>query len=221
MTKLFEITDDYKRLVYSCAKYFDFYPHKEELIQVGMIGLFKAYQKYDSSLNAKFTTYAYQYILGEMRKQVREDKGIKVNRDIISIQYKIEKVRILLSQKLMREPTTFEIASYLEVPEFLVIDSINTAKTIYSIDEPIEIGSDSQVSLHETIATTSNLSLDELLALKDALISLEPCERKLIEMRYFYDFTQSEVAKALNMSQVQVSRSENKVKMKLKDKLIS
>lgn len=219
MVKKFELNDDYIKLVHSCVKYFDFYPHKEELVQVGLIGLFKAYQKYDSSLNVKFTTYAYPYILGEMKKQIREDKSLKVSRDITSIHYKIEKVKILLSQKLMREPSINEIASYLEVPETLVIDSINTTKKIYSLEEPISIGSDSEVSMHETVKNFSNLSLDELLALKEALLSLEPQERKLVEMRYFYDYTQSEVAKALNMSQVQVSRSESKVKIKLKDKL--
>lgn len=221
MTKLLEVTDDYQKLIYSCVKYFDFYPDKEDLFQVGMIGLFKAHENYDDQLNAKFTTYAYPYILGEMRKQIREDKAMKVSRNVTTLQYKIEKVRILLSQKLMRDPKPIEIATYLEVPESLVVDSLNATKYIYSIDEPVNVNGESEISLHETIPNQKSPSLDELIALKEALNYLSPLERKLIEMRYFYDFTQSEVAEMLAMSQVQVSRNENKVKMKLKSKLES
>src|SRR5215510_7553556 len=88
-----------ERLIYSIMKYFDRYQNKEDLFQAGCIGLIEAYHRYDETHGTKFSTYAYDYILGEMRKLVREDKGIKVNRKISSLYLKIEKASILLSQK--------------------------------------------------------------------------------------------------------------------------
>ena len=125
-----------ERLIYSIASYFRGYDNKEDLFQVGCIGLIKAYNNYDSNMNVKFTTYAYPYILGEMRKLVREDKSMKISRDISKINLQIEKAYVLLTQKMGKEPTASEIASFLEVPISLVVDALNSSK-VSSLDDII------------------------------------------------------------------------------------
>ena len=75
-----ELILENKNLIYSITKYFEKYANKEDLFQAGCIGMIMAYKNYDSTINVKFTTYAYPYILGEMKKLVREDKSIKINR---------------------------------------------------------------------------------------------------------------------------------------------
>ena len=79
MDDLTKLTIDNERLIYSIANYFKNYSNKEDLYQVGRLGLITAYKKYNPNMNCKFTTYAYPYILGEMRRLVREDKGIKIS----------------------------------------------------------------------------------------------------------------------------------------------
>lgn len=110
-----QIIEENKNLIYSISHYFENYPNKEDLFQAGVMGLITAYKNYDASFNNKFTTYAYTYILGEMKKFVREDKGIKISRDITKLNLQIEKTSILLTQKLMRQPTIKELADYLEI----------------------------------------------------------------------------------------------------------
>ena len=208
---------EYKNYIMSLTKYFDGYKSKEDLFQVGCIGLMNAYSKFDPSFGVKFSTYAYSHILGEMRKLVRTDKGIKISRDISKLKLKIEKANILLSQKLMRMPTVKELSEFLGVEESIVVDSIATTNIIQSIDEPIRSDS-KEVTLHDYISD-SREDINTLLALKEELNNLSKEEREIIEGRYLYDLTQSELAKKMGMTQVQVSRQEKKIKQKIKTEL--
>lgn len=208
-----------KNLIYSITKYFENYPNKEDLFQAGCVGMIMAYKNFDSSMDVKFTTYAYPYILGEMKKLVREDKGIKINRSIQRLNLKIEKANIILSQKLMREPKISELSEFLEIPEELIAEALNSNKTIYSIDSPIN-SDGKEVTLQDTIKKVDNMNLEDLLLLKEELNKLNPQERELINNRYMHDLTQQQTAKVLGMTQVQVSRSEQKVLSKLKSKLV-
>ena len=207
-------------LIYSVTKYFERYGNKEDLYQAGCIGMMLAYKNYDSNQNVKFTTYAYPYILGEMKKLVREDKTIKISRGLQMLNLKIERATILLAQQFMREPTVMEIADYLEVPEYMVAEALGSTKSICSIDEPI-VRDGKEVTLHDTIGQIDMATRDDLLALKEELSNLTPFERELIEKRYMEDLTQQQTAQILGMSQVQVSRKEQKVLCKLKDKLVA
>ena len=216
--ELEQIIVDNQNLIYSITHYFEGYKNKEDLFQVGALGLVKAYKKFDPSLGVKFTTYAYTYILGEMRKYVREDKGIKISRDITKLNLKIEKASILLAQKLMREPSIQEISDFLEIPSELVSESLQATNVIQSIDEPVNI-SGKEITLHDTISDNSKTDINTLIALKQELEHLTPFERELIENRYLKDLTQTETADILGISQVQVSRKETKVLTKLRDKL--
>ena len=202
-----------ERLIYSIASYFRCYDNKEDLFQVGCIGLIKAYNNYDSNMNVKFTTYAYPYILGEMRKLVREDKSMKISRDISKINLQIEKAYVLLTQKMGKEPTVSEIASFLEVPISLIVDALNSSK-VSSLDDIIY----DNLTVFDVISDT-NTDMDTLIALKSSLDELTSEEKEIINLRYMNDLTQMEVSKLLGISQVQVSRKEHKVLVKMRDKI--
>lgn len=218
MNDIDTIINENKNLIYSITNYFRDYINKEDLFQVGVIGMLKAYKNYDESLNIKFTTYAYSYILGEMKKYVREDKGLKVSKSISSLGIKIDKAYELLSQKLNRYPSSYELASFLEIPEYMVADVINSRVKIKSIDSPV-VDDSKELTLHETIPSKSE-DINTLILLRDELSKLDSFEKDLIKKRYFEDQTQSEIATSLGMSQVQVSRSEKKVLTKLKSRLM-
>ena len=207
-----------ERLIYSIANYFKNYNSREDLYQAGCLGLVCAYKKYDPNMNCKFTTYAYPYILGEMRKLVREDKGIKVSIEITKLNLKIEKAYILLSQKLMKEPSIQEIANFLEIPEYYVSEAIISLNKIRSIDEPVnEDGR--EFTLQEVIGKSDNI--DDLIMLRESLTTLNNEEKEIINNRYLKDYTQSETSKLVGMSQVQVSRKEHKVLQKLKQRMVA
>ncbi len=213
-----EIIVENQNLIYYIAGFFKNYPYKEDLYQAGRLGMIKAYDKYDSNMDCKFTTYAFSYILGEMKKLVREDKGIKISREISKLNLKIEKAYVLLSQKLMKEPSTYEIASFLEIPEYYVSEAITSLNKIKSIDEPIN-SDGKDLTLQDVIGKSENI--DDLILLKESLEKLNNEEKFIIDSRYVKDYTQEEIANKLGISQVQVSRKEKKVLEKLKCQMTS
>lgn len=208
---------DNQRLVYSISKYFKNYQNKDDLYQAGYLGIINACKNYNPNQGCKFSTYAYPYILGEMRKLVREDKGLKVSRQISKLNLMIEKAYILLSQKLMRNPSVSEIANYLEIDEYSVNEALMSTGAIKSIDEPI--GDDVNCTLQEVIGYSENI--DDLILLKESLLKLSSKDQELIRNRYINDLTQVETSSVMNMTQVQVSRQEKKILQKLKNQMVA
>jgi RNA polymerase sporulation-specific sigma factor len=189
----------------------------EDLFQVGVIGLLKAKDNYKDSSNTKFSSYAYTWILGEIIKYVRENNHLKISPDIIKLNKSIHRAKELLTQKLGKVPSTSELSSYLEIPESKIIEAINANQDVKSLDFYF----DEDFSLYDSIKVEEKSLKDELIDLRDALNKLSIEEKRLIIDRYFNDLTQSETSKNLNMSQVQVSRAEQKILLKLKDKLVA
>jgi len=215
-----ELILENKNLIYSITKYFEKYANKEDLFQAGCIGMIMAYRNYDSTVNVKFTTYAYPYILGEMKKVIMSDKGVKISRNTQLLNLKIEKTKCLLIQRLMREPTIVEIANYLEIPESIVCDAMNSASKIYSIDKPLN-SDGKDITLGDVINKEQTLDIDDLIILRDEINKLNDFEKELISKRFGLDMTQQQVAEQMGISQVQVSRNEQKVLTKLKSKLVA
>lgn len=208
-----------QNLIYKISYYFKNYSNKEDLFQVGCIGLIKAYKNYDSAFNTKFTTFAFPYILGEMKKYVREDKGIKISKNISKLNLQIEKATIMLSQKLMREPSIYELSEFLEIPVNDLSQAMLSSNSIISIDESFNTeGKD--ITLKDVISDKKT-DIDLLISLKTAISELSTFEKELIGKRYYNDMTQSEIAEQMGISQVQVSRKEQKVLTKLKNKIAS
>ena len=215
---LVEVINENEKLIYKIAHYFINYDSKEDLFQVGCVGLIKAYQNYKDGYNTKFSTYAYPYILGEIKRYVREDKGIKISRDISKLSLKIEKANILLTQKLMRIPTVSELSEFLGIDEIFIVEALSSNNVVQSLDEPVQCKDDT-ICLYDKISAVEHLDKDTLIALKEELQLLDKEDYNIINGHYIKDLTQSEIAKELGMSQVQVSRREKKVLVKLRESL--
>ncbi len=213
-----EEIEKYNNLVYSITHYFENYKNKEDLYQAGIIGLIKAYKKFDPNINVKFSTYAYSYILGEMRKLMREDKGIKISRDITRLNYQIEKAKSILSQRLCRNPSVKDLSEFLEVEESNIVEALKTVGVMQSIDETIN-SDGKEMTLHDKISDNS-MDLNTLIAFKEELNKLTPFEKEILNKRYMDDLSQSEVASIMGLSQVKVSREEQKIKKKIKERLM-
>lgn len=198
---------DYEGLIYSIInKYPKRFDH-DDLYQVGMIGLIDAYKHFDSSQDTKFSTYAYYYILGEVNKYIRGSSSLKVSKELIDLKKKIIEVKDVMTQKLGRVPNDDEIALFLDVESNVIREAMEATEEVTSIDE----GMDSITSFDDTSP--------EVLDLKNEISKLPKNERDLIYARYFNELTQSETSNLLGISQVQVSRNEAKILMKLRTKL--
>ena len=210
-----EEVEQYYKLIYYAMKSFPSYNSKEDLYQAGWLGLTKAYKNYNNNLETKFSTYAYTYIVGEMFKLIEKDRTIKVNRDLTKLKLKMEKCKILLSQKLMREPTIKEIAEYLEIEEELLVEAIKASEPVGSIHYSIK--SDTKDLLLEDIIGVENKDIDTLIELKEAIKSLAPLDKKIL----IYNLTKSqeEIGNLTNMSQVKISRRLTKIRNTIKEKV--
>ena len=180
------------------------------------MGLVQAYKNYKSNFNVKFSSYAYYYILGEVTKYIRENKSIRVSKDILKLKSLIDKTKSLMMQRLGREPTISEISLYLEVDEEKINEVLSSVSDVRSLDYAYdEEGCEMYASLG---VEEVGMNLD-LINLRDEINSLSDDEKELIISRYFDDMTQSEVSSKLGISQVQVSRKESKGLEKLKNKI--
>lgn len=199
-------------LIRSVASKF-YYPDKEELYQAGALGIMKAYQNYKKNGTTKFSTYAYDYVFGEMYQMVYKNQSIKISRDILRSYQRIEMTRSAMAQKLHKIPSNQEVASFLEMDVNLVEQIVTSGSAVMcSLDD---VSSDER-SYYETIAKEEKVSLDDSLTLQECIESLNPDEKNIIECRYFKDMTQSETAQKLHMTQVMVSRYEKKGLEKMK-----
>ena len=200
---------DYEGLIYSIISKYSKRYDRDDLFQVGMIGLIDAYNHFDKSLGTKFSTFAYYYIVGEVNKYIRESSSLKVSKELIDLNKKIINARELMIQKLGREPTNLEISLYLDIEESMIDNALLATGEVESIDASF----DQFKSYDDTSA--------ELLDLRNEISKLDEYEKKLIVDRYFNEMTQSEISKELGISQVQVSRNETKILKKLKTNLCS
>lgn len=185
---------------------------KKDLFQAGALGIVKAYRNYKKNGTTKFSTYAHDYIFGEMYN-LASNKEIKVSRDLKKLYQMIEKARYRLAQKLERIPNNHELALYLEMDEEKIELALQSASVIMSLDDENE----TTRNLHETIAYEENLDQDDKIMLESSMDTLKPLEKDIINARYFEDLTQSETAKKLGITQVMVSRYETRSLKKLRD----
>ncbi|MBR2246594.1 MAG: sigma-70 family RNA polymerase sigma factor [Bacilli bacterium] len=201
---------EYENLVYSIInKYKNF--DREDLYQVGMIGLIDAKRNYKEEVNTKFSTYAYFYILGKVKEYIRKSNPYKISKDIIKLNKSIEKATDIMSQRLGRNPTDLELSLFLEIDEEKIIETRQALQNIKSLDYNEE-----NIDLYNSIKVEDKNINSDILDLKEAINNLSKEEQNIIIDRYFNDLTQTEVSKELGMSQVQVSRKETKILQKLK-----
>lgn len=202
-----------------CLKYGN-YQDKEDLYQVGMLGIVNAYNNFDKSHNVKFSTYAFPYIVGEVSKYVRENKNIKVSKDIIRLGRKINEYIDKYYEVKGYKPSIHDISLMLNIKEEKVIRVLETYKMeTKSLNESIN-DDGKELTLLDVTSEKKIITSEDMLDLKEAFKYLSYDEKAILINRYFKDLTQSEVAKMMNVNQVMVSRLEKKALTKLKKKLI-
>ena len=210
----------------------------EDLFQIGTIGLMKAIDKFDLQMDVKFSTYAVPMIAGEIKRFLRDDGIVKVSRTIKENGLKVRMARQRLQAQLNREPTLQEIGQeaglsreeiVLAMEAAVEVESIYSAtyqddgSEVYLVDKVVQGVSGCVGSSLGSPGSISNDAekeqlLDHLL-LKQLLDGLEERERSLIDMRYFQNKTQTEVAGIFGISQVQVSRLEKKILLRMREKV--
>jgi len=213
-----QIVLENQNLIYSIINKYTYYYDIEDLFQTGVIGLIKAYRNYDSSMNTKFSTYAYTYILSEVLSYINTNKNIKLGREYQKLSKRINDAKVILTQRLMKEPTSYELSLFLEIDEDIINNVLVLTQSVSALDEVIsKDGKD--LCLIDTISNEDKDDIIDNLILKEEISKLSEIEKQLLWMRYYDDRTQQEVARSFGTNQVYVSRSEKKVLKKLRDNL--
>ena len=191
---------------------------RDDLFQIGAIGLMKAIEKFDFSYEVRFSTYAVPLVTGEIRRFLRDDGMMKVSRSIKESGWRVKKSREKLEQKLGRSVTMQELADDTGLSKEEIALAIDATEEVTSIYQTIYQSDGSELYLVDKMAdeTPQEEQLLNRVTVQQLLKTLAPEEQKLIRLRYFEGKTQSLVAADLGMTQVQVSRSEKKILQKMR-----
>ena len=207
----------------------------EDLFQIGSIGLIKAIDKFDLSFEVKFSTYAVPLICGEIKRFLRDDGIVKVSRSLKENNLQIRRFIEKYSQEFGKDPTLLEIEEKTGIAKediLLAMESANEVESIYQsvyqsdgnelflVDQIVAGGV--RKGIGQTSHSGDDAEKEEILnhiLIKQIMTSLSEMEQRIIRMRYFEDKTQTEVAKACGISQVQVSRLEKKILLKLRNEI--
>lgn len=208
-------------LVWSIVKRFSGRGHsQEDLYQIGCIGLIKAIQRFDTTYNVKISTYAVPYILGEIKKFIRDDGIIKVSRSIKELGIKINELQREHINKTGEEIKITELAQKLNVTKEEIVVALDATIKPESIDEELynESGKETKISRIPSNKDESTNIINKL-CVQELINDLENKEKQIIMLRYYKGRTQLEVAKELGITQVQVSRLEKKILTKMREKI--
>lgn len=193
---------------------------KEDLFQIGCLGLLKAIDRFDVSLELRLSTYAVPIILGEIKKHFRDDGAIKVSRSLKEANIKINYAKNKLTNLLNRDPQIEEIAKEVCMDVGDVVMAMESNYYPTSLNEPIFEKDGSSLFVEDRICIDESEKLLNEFALKEELKKLDEEERMLIYYRYYLELNQEEIAKKFNVSQVQISRLEKKIVEKLRKQLV-
>ena len=192
----------------------------DDLFQIGCVGLMKALNNFDTSYQVKFSTYAVPIIMGEIKRFFRDDGNMRISRSLKEGYLQMSKKKEELLQKLNREPTYQEIADALsmDVADFILAFEAN--QFFYSLDETIYEKDGSPILLEDKVSNRKEEDVVMKVSLQNEIAHLEQREQLLLHYRYDLGMKQEEIAKKLQISQVQVSRLEKKILLKLKERLM-
>ena len=195
----------------------------DDLFQVGCIGLLKAIQNFDLSLDVRFSTYGVPMIVGEVRRYLRDNSAIRVSRSTRDTAYRILQAKEQLQRDLQKEPTVEEIAKVLEIPREEVVFAMDAMADPVSLYDPIHFsdGSDT-VCVMDQVGDEKNTDEGwlEQIALKDAIAGLTPRQQKILALRFYEGKTQMDVSAEIGISQAQVSRLEKSAIKTIKSSLV-
>ena len=214
MIDLNELIIQNELLIYSIINRYKDYFDIEDLYQTAVIGLINAYKNYKDDKQTKFSSYAYFYMKGEIKKYIRESNILKISKELIKLNTSIVKAKEVLYQRLNREPTDFELLLFLEIDEQEIINAELATSLVESLDNDIED------NLYNKTGYIKKEYEGEILDLKTEINNLKELEKQIIISRYEEGLTQQEVSKLLGINQTKVSREEKQILQKLRDRLI-
>ena len=212
---IWKLIEENKNMIYKIAYSCSGQANIDDLFQVGCIGIIHAYRNYKEGYNTKFSTYAYNYVLGEITNYLKNDKLLKMNGDNSKIYKLYEKAKDYLTSHNGYTPSKKEISEFMGVSEEIIDNAINNHSELISIDSEVK----DDLYLHDLIGEDNRNQIDTKIDLSSVIDNLNKEDQELINYRYYQDFTQSETASLMGMSQVQVSRRENKILSKIKSEI--
>ena len=201
------------RLVLSVIKRFSgSNENADDLFQIGCIGLIKAIDNFDASLNVKFSTYAVPMIIGEIRRYLRDNNSIRVVRSLRDTAYKAISARELYMKKNLKEPTICELSEEIGVPKEEIVMAMDAIQSPVSLYDPVYTEGGDTLYVMDQISDKKSREENwvEDIAIKEAMKRLGERERYIVELRFYEGKTQMEVAQEIGISQAQVSRLEKK-----------
>ncbi|MBQ3408849.1 MAG: sigma-70 family RNA polymerase sigma factor [Clostridia bacterium] len=188
----------------------------QDLYQIGCIGFLKSIKRFDAKFEVKLSTYAVPYILGEIKRFVRDDGPLKVSRSIKELSYRIKLVQKEYLDKMGRELEVNELSKILKSSKEDILIAIDSSNMVESIDK--NIGDSDDTTLVDKLKSNIDLEKEIInrITVKDLMEKLDEKSKKIIMLRYFRGKTQSQVANLMGISQVQVSRMEKKILKNMK-----
>ena len=187
----------------------------DDLYSAGCIGLLKAVKAFDSGRGVKFSTYAVPVILGEIKRLFRDGGAIRVSRSLKELSMRLQRLCEDFRQREMREPTITELAQLSGAKESDVSEALCVSQPLISLT-----AGDDDEGQTDIPTESPDESITDLLALRQIMAQLDSNDRALLELRYFKGLTQSKTARALGMTQVQVSRREKKLLTYMREELL-
>jgi len=215
-----KILKDNNGLTWSIVKRFTNRGYEtEDLYQIGCMGFIKAIKRFDTTFDVKISTYAVPYILGEIKRFIRDDGLIKVSRSIKELGIKIREIEKEYMQKEGKEININTLAEILKVSKEEIAVALDSSRTIESIND--DTNDENKASKIETIITGEHeaTKIVDKLSINELIQDLETREKEIIILRYYKEKTQTEVAKILGITQVQVSRLEKRILSTMRTKL--
>lgn len=194
----------------------------EDLYQIGCIGFIKSIKRFDTNFEVKLSTYSVPYILGEIKRFIRDDGAIKVSRSIKELSAKIGQIQKEYITKKGEEITVEELARELKVEKEEIVVALESQRTVESIDKNVydDENGESKISKISNQKDETTILLNKL-CVEELINNLETRDKKIILLRYYKRKTQTEVAKMLGITQVQVSRLEKRILSEMKEKIVS
>lgn len=210
-----DIVENNSRLIWSIVKRFKNNKYEtDDLFQIGAMGLVKSIKRFDNQYNVKLSTFAVPYIIGEIKRYLRDDGMVKVSRSLKELNIKIEMLKKQY-EKLGKELSINEIEKELKESKENILLALEANKEIKSIDEEFE-DSNENILFNKVKVESYEEDTIKKIILKQELEKLDEKERNIIILRYFYNKTQSQIASQYGISQVQVSRIEKRVLLKMR-----
>ena len=213
------LVEENSGLIWSVVKRFQGRGYdKEDLYQIGSIGLLKCIENFDLERKVKFSTYAVPLIMGEIKRFLRDDGLVKVSRSLKEASYKIKREKEHYEKLYNRQPTLKEIAATLDLEEEDILMALESSQEVCSLHQVIYQNEGDEIHLEDKLEQQTNFieQTVDTIYVQELLQKLNKEERKLIELRYFQNQTQAVIAQVMGISQVQVSRMEKKILEKLR-----